>query len=469
MKLFGLRSIKTAIAVFICLSTNLLLLLIFGINFATTWFSPFFAGIATAYSVQADHATSTLQARNRSIGSIIGGLYGLLIVWGFESIPILQSMNPQLHQFLFYFTTAISILPLIALMVKLKQTTATFVTILTFLSVTVSIRNNLPVVFFALNRIFSTVYGVLIALLINRIHFPHHQNQDILFVCGLDGTLLQPNEHLSGYTRYELNHMIERGANITIATTRTPSSLLEILQNIHFRLPLIIMNGSVLYDPKTKNYNNVKVISPFAKEGIASFLKQHQQHAFTYTIVDDVLAVYHTSFANPAQQKFYDDRKNDFYKNNIRGEAPLDSDIVYYILIDRCEVIRAMQKELKSCAFYQEIGISVYSYQGFDGYCFLKINSRDASKQTSIAFLLKEYHLPRVVALGAKNFDVPMMIAADYSIALASADPEVKAIADLILASDQPDDMVRTMKKIYHTKNFDILHHILNKENREKN
>lgn len=469
MKLFGLRSIKTAIAVFICLTTSLLLSLIFGQTFAATWFSPFFAGIATAYSVQADHATSTLQARNRSIGSILGGLYGLLITWGFESIPFFQAMVPQLHQFLFYLTTAISILPLIALTVKLKQTSAAFVTILTYLSVAVSIRNNLPVVFFAFNRILSTVYGVLIALLINRIQLPHHQNQDILFVCGLDGTLLQPNEHLSGYARYELNHLIEQGANITIATTRTPSSLLEILQNIHFKLPLIIMNGSVLYDPKTKSYSNVKVISDNAKQGIASFLKQHNQQAFTYAIVDDVLAVYHTSFANPAQQKFYDDRKNDFFKSNIKGEASLDSDILYYILIDRCEVIRAMQKEFKKSPFYQDIGVYVYPYQGLDGYYFMKINSRDASKQTSITHFLTEYHLPRVVALGAKTFDVPMMIAADYSIALSSADPEVKAIADLIITSDQPDDMVRTIKKIYHTKNFDILHHILNKDNTEKN
>ncbi|MDD4212553.1 MAG: HAD hydrolase family protein [Bacilli bacterium] len=466
MKLFGLRNIKTAVAVFICLMVNILLIVIFDQTFALTWYSPFFAGIATAYSVQVDHSSSARQARNRSVGSLIGGGYGLIICLVFEHAPLLLSLDSTLQKVLFYFVVALAILPLILLTVKVKQAAATFVTILTYLSVTISFRNNLPVIPFAINRILSTIFGVLVALAVNQVRLPHHRNQDILFVCGLDGTLLQQNQHLSGFSKYQLNHLIDQGTNITIATTRTPSSLFDILHDVHFKLPLIIMNGSIIYDAKTKKYQEIKDIKLETKQCLSEFFHKHNQYPFTYAIVDDILTVYHTEFTNPAQQKFYDDRKNDFFKNNIRGEAPLDDHIVYYILIDKCEVIRSLQKELKNTSCCQEISTYVYPFQEVEGYCYLKINSREASKQTSISYFSTQYNLPRVVALGAKSFDVPMMIAADYSIALSSADPEVKAIADFIITSNQPDDMVRTIEKIYHTKNFDIIHHILQKKDK---
>ncbi|MFA6627125.1 MAG: HAD hydrolase family protein [Bacilli bacterium] len=463
MKIFGLRNIKTAIAVFICLNTSLLLILLFGEPFAITWFSPFFAGIATAYSVQSSNHHSATLARNRAVGSIIGGFYGLLICLIFENASFLSKLDPLFHRFIFFIIISIAILPLILLTIKVKQANATFITILTYLSVTISIRNNLPVTFFAFNRIISTIYGVLIALFINQFRLPRHKNKDILFVSGLDGTLLQKDQHLSGFSKYRLNHLIDRGANITIATTRTPSSLFEIIQDVHFELPLIIMNGAAIYDTKTKSYQNIRALNQEAKNGISLFLKSHSQYAFIYAIIDDTLAVYHTELPNPAQKKFYNDRKNDFFKNNIRGEVDLNESIIYYILIDQCDIIRAMQKELKACSYSSDISIHVYPFEDMQGYCYMKINNRDSSKQSSISYLVSEYHLPRVVALGAKNFDIPMMITADYSIALTNADPEVKAIADLIIPSDQPNDMVQMIEKIFHTKNFDILNHILNK------
>ena len=80
MHIIGLRNIKTAIAVFITLMFKLVLVLLIGEEQAFVWYTPFFAAIAAAYSMHKDVQSSLRQAKIRSLGSIIGGLYGILIV-----------------------------------------------------------------------------------------------------------------------------------------------------------------------------------------------------------------------------------------------------------------------------------------------------------------------------------------------------------------------------------------------------
>ena len=85
MPKIGLRNIKTALAILV---TLLFYLLIHVINpeIASLWYSPFFAGIAAAYSLQSDYTASFRQARIRSMGSVIGGIYGVFIVNMYEMV-----------------------------------------------------------------------------------------------------------------------------------------------------------------------------------------------------------------------------------------------------------------------------------------------------------------------------------------------------------------------------------------------
>ena len=72
MDKIGMRTIKTAICIFICLVIFVGLKFIEEIpsvpeNFAIIAFNPFFAGIATAYSVHSTKQKSLEQAKNRSV------------------------------------------------------------------------------------------------------------------------------------------------------------------------------------------------------------------------------------------------------------------------------------------------------------------------------------------------------------------------------------------------------------------
>jgi len=459
MPKIGLRNIKTALAILI---TLLFYLLIHIINpeVASLWYSPFFAGIAAAYSLQSDYTASFRQARIRSMGSIIGGVYGVFIVNMYEMVlhnPIETSLINSLNLLTFYLLVAIAVVPLIYSTVIMKQTMATFVTVLTYLSITVSIRNNLPIEYFAVNRIFSTIFGVLVALLINGIHFNHIKNKDILFVSGLDGTLFVDNQELSGYTKHKLNHLIRHGANITVATTRTPSTLFQALNGVSFNLPLIIMKGAALYDIKKQEYLETKPICQEDRTILESYFEKEKKSVFAYSVIDDVLTVFNGPISNLAERYYYEQHKKDFYKNHVRGTPNQDCQILLFMIIDIEEEIIRMTKEIRQFDLDHSLDIQIYPFEGMYGYYFMRIYDHLSKKYEAIKELVAEYNFSKVVVLGSKVFDIPMMQSADYAICLGSASDEVKNVADLVLKDTNPDAIVSQISKIFSMRHPDRL------------
>ena len=201
----GKRIIKTAVTLFFILMIYIILLLIDNaLNIShSLWtapsnmYTPFYAGIAAVFATHRDRSTSLKQAKNRSIGTLIGGYYGMIIVYLLEFILLdligLSATNDLIIFTLFKFIiVTITIIPLIVITVGLKQVDGVFITCLTFLSVTISIRNGgMPVFQFATNRVLSTLVGVAMSLFVNNYLFSlKHTNKNILFVASLENNFL---------------------------------------------------------------------------------------------------------------------------------------------------------------------------------------------------------------------------------------------------------------------------------------
>ena len=144
------------------------------VNAPTTFYTPFFAAIAAAYALHKDKKSSLNQAKIRSIGSVVGGYYGMIVMLISEfflmSVFNLHVSNPIIFKTITFLIVSVCIIPLIWFTVLIKQKTCVFITLLTYFSVTISIRNNLEsVAMFATNRVISTLIGIGISLLINNI------------------------------------------------------------------------------------------------------------------------------------------------------------------------------------------------------------------------------------------------------------------------------------------------------------
>ena len=81
---------------------------------------------------------------------------------------------------------------------------------------------------------------------------PTGNKDKTLFVSDLDGTLLDDNSQLSPRTVATLNRIIgELGGLFTVATARTPATVVPLMQEVHATLPFIVIGGSAMWNPVT--------------------------------------------------------------------------------------------------------------------------------------------------------------------------------------------------------------------------
>ena len=95
-----------------------------------------------------------------------------------------------------------------------------------------------------------------------------------LFISDLDGTLLNGNAEVTEFTRDTLNRLMAKGLNFTAATARTLASAGKILSGLDLKLPVILMNGVLIYDMAEKKY-----VKPF-QEALRSYHKSFKRTWF---------------------------------------------------------------------------------------------------------------------------------------------------------------------------------------------
>ena len=268
MPTIGLRNIKTAISVVICL---FIFIIVLGINYACTgsfvgatkWYTPFFAALASAYSVATSKQESLRQAKIRIVASVIGGLVGVLFVflyikisncpWPFSLMNSIGVMDEAVDPISYLLSMIVPCLLVgfctmivIHICVICNQKQAAFVSVLTLTAVMCSLGTD-PIQY-GFTRILSTVIGVLVALGVNLFHLPRYNNKSRLFLLGIDGEYVADDNKIDGFAKFTLNSLSFAGANISLLTTKTPAFLIPMLQDVQLNCPIICMSGSALYD-----------------------------------------------------------------------------------------------------------------------------------------------------------------------------------------------------------------------------
>jgi len=471
MKKIGMRTVKTAISVFICLMLFLALKtveLIPGVeeNFAFKWYNPFFAGIATAYSVYPNRKKSVEQAKTRCIASLIGGIVGVLLVVIYELFagkgkwPTLMDSGILTFIIPYSLVAVLSIL-IIVIAVSLKQKQAVFVSILTFLSITVNanaaISSNWGEWVFSINRILSTIIGVLVALGVNMFRLPHRvKNKDLLFCIGIEGIVTKEMDKLVGYMNYKLNNMVYLGANCTLFTTRPPSSFMHILDDLQVNNPIICCGGAAVYDYKNLTYLYKEEIPYADSKELDLLLDSLNVTPFKNYIVDDVLHIYCKKIDNIGEKLYADSKKNAPYCSFDLGEFTKNQNVLYYVVCEKEDKIEELISTIKNSSLNDKTFVQVYECFDFTeeapGYKYLKIYSKEVSKLTTLKAYCNERSL-RPVGLITNPLSNHMMNNCDYKVTYHS-NTEAAKTADIVLKTDSYDYMFKQIHKMYYSKKY---------------
>ena len=110
------------------------------------------------------------------------------------------------------------------------------------------------------------------------------KRNDVLFVAELDDELRSAHRQISEFNKTALNHMIDEGALFTMITRQTPASLIAEVEHLKLRLPVIALDGAVLYDIYQNRYLHACLMEHDMGIRIRQLLTEQNRAFFTNVI-----------------------------------------------------------------------------------------------------------------------------------------------------------------------------------------
>jgi hypothetical protein len=384
----GMRIIKSATAILLCYLVSF----IRGNSGIV-----FYSQLAALWCIQVYVEKSKKNAIQRFIGTCIGAIYGLIYLLARKEAIKFTGTNDYID------AAVISLMIMLILYttVLIKKKEASYFSCVVYLSIVVNHVSDVNPYLFVWNRFLDTVIGILIGIGVNTAALPHDKKDDILFLSGLDDTLLNSKDNMSDYSKIELNRMIDDGAKFTISTYRTPASLIEPVRDIKLNLPVIAMDGAVLYDIKRKMYLKVYVISHAKSKQVVDLIHSQGLSCFTNVIIDDMLVIYYDKIDDEVHRKLVSQLRSSPYRNYVDRKCPDNQEVVYFMLLYPHAVIEDMYNKLVEAGFHKELKILKYKSEDYKGYSYIKIYNRNATKENMIEYLKTMVEVNKTVTFGS--------------------------------------------------------------------
>ena len=267
-----------------------------------------------------------------------------------------------------------------------------------------------------------------------------------LYVSDLDGTLLGEDSQLSAVTVATLNHIIgELGGLFTVATARTPATVVPLMQQVHARLPFIVIGGSAMWNPVSMSYEHTRGIDDMTVNAVADVFDRRGAHPFIYRRHGkNLLHTHHCGPLSPQEERFIAERQHlplkQFFLDD-RDFRHSDDEALLIFSMNKYAVLKSIADDLRTSV--PSCSVMVYHdiFDESEGY--LEIFSAGTSKAAAIRDLARQLGAGRVVVFGDNRNDIAMMQAADFSVAVDNAFTEVKSVASKIIGPNTADSVAR--------------------------
>lgn len=264
----------------------------------------------------------------------------------------------------------------------------------------------------------------------------------VLIITDLDGTLLPHNKKLLPADIKSINKFISDGGNFSIATGRPIQSVSAYLKDLKVTVPIILYNGSAIYDTKRESFLWCDYLAPNAKKLISDVLATFPDTSAEILTEDNIYALqrnrledYHISITNTNPIECSIDKTGDKWLKTLFAIEPerIDSLIEF---IDKQNYNDFSY--VKSCPFFYEV--------------LPKNNSKGtALKKLKNMAELNDY---TIVAVGDYANDIEMLKYADIGVATANASNDVKAIADIVLDKTCDENAMASLIDYIYSKNI---------------
>lgn len=262
-----------------------------------------------------------------------------------------------------------------------------------------------------------------------------------LYVSDLDGTLLGSDATVSDNTRSILNSLIsQHGVMFTVATARTPATVVGLMDGIEARLPYILMAGGAVWDNARRAYTHVQTLADDTVGRLLSLFDAHGVRPFVYRQHGNQICVHHEAAMTNREHDFITPRLGTPYKRLVvdgRLSAADPDPAMLMFAIGAFDRMRALADDIDR--HHIDCSYNCYHDVAEAGTGILDIYRTGTTKAAAIRQVAAECGADRIVVFGDNLNDIPMSTVADYSVAVANAFDEVKAAFDEVIGSNDED------------------------------
>jgi Cof subfamily protein (haloacid dehalogenase superfamily) len=256
-----------------------------------------------------------------------------------------------------------------------------------------------------------------------------------LVASDLDGTLLRPDGTVSERTRAAIERVIAAGVTFVIVTGRPARSVREIAARAGVRGLAICANGALVYD---LDADKVVAATPLTAE-VGRRLVAELQAALPGTV-----------FASETEDRFQ--AMTGWGRRSL--PAPGRVEIDDPLALVAAPVIKLLVRHPERP--FAELVERVRAVAGEDavvtwsGVGLAEVSAAGVTKAFALEWVCRRLGVTpdQVVALGDMPNDLPMLVWAGRSVAVANADAEVVATADEVTAANTDDGVAIILERI---------------------
>lgn len=258
-----------------------------------------------------------------------------------------------------------------------------------------------------------------------------------LVVCDIDDTLVHKELNMPGNILTVIKELREHGVYFTLATGRMPYRALVFATEAQLDIPFIANNGSILYDRGKIVYAKMLHAGIF-KELVRKYRQKDLELTAIFSYIDRERPVVETEWIKARIHKYkgYDETLGD--TDEVWNQAVHK---VYLVDDSRAGIINEIADELAQMN-------GDFSYFKYGAYS-IEIVAKDCSKATGLEHLLEylNLHSEEVLAIGDHVNDIEVISMAGCGVAVANADPKLKAVANYVSERERADGVEEAIRK----------------------
>ena len=329
----GRRIIKTAAAVFFCL-------IIYAIRGFEGETMPTEAAITAIICLQHDVRDTGTFAFNRFAGTLVGTLWGILLLLLLIAVPALGR-----DQILLYALMAAGIMMSLYTTVVLRITDASNLAAIVFLCIVIAFPEIEDPFGSAAQRVLDVFIGTTAAIFVNVLRLPRRKDHSKMYFLRSGDMVADRFAQIPPAVLYHLNMLYDDGAKICLMSEHAPAFFTMQMSQVRLNMPLIVMDGAGIYDAEEDVYLHTEAISEEDSSRLRSLMDREGIRYFTYTVHNNKTCIFHRGELSLEEKMVMDRLKRSPYRSYLDGEIYHASEIVYFKIVgDERTISRAQEK-----------------------------------------------------------------------------------------------------------------------------